>query len=365
MEVPFVDLKAQHQEIKAEVEKAIKKVIEKSDFILGEELELFEKEFAEYCGVKFCVGVASGTEALWLTLLALDIKKGDEVIIPANTFIATALAVLMAGAKPILVEIDPKTYNINPALIEEKITPKTRAIIPVHLYGQPADMEEISKIARKYNLVVIEDACQAHGAFYKNKRCGSLGEAAAFSFYPAKNLGAYGDGGAVVTNLAEIAEKIKMLRDYGQKEKYNHLVKGYNSRLDTLQAAILRVKLKNLEKWNKKRQKAAEVYKELLSGLDLVLPFLAPERTHVYHLYVIRTKKRDELRKYLSQAGISTGIHYPVPLHLQPSLSDLGYKKGCFPVTESYSKEILSLPMFPHISSDQIGYVCQKIKEFL
>ncbi len=364
MEVPFVDLKAQHQEIKAEVEKAIKKVIEKGDFILGEELELFEKEFADYCGVKFCVGVASGTEALWLALLALDIKKGDEVIIPANTFIATALAVLMAGAKPVLVDIDPKTYNINPALIEEKITPKTRAIIPVHLYGQPTDMKGISKIAQKYNLIVIEDACQAHGALYRGKRCGSFGEASAFSFYPAKNLGAYGDGGAVVTNSSEVAEKIKMLRDYGQKEKYSHLVKGYNSRLDTLQAAILRVKLKKLDGWNENRQKAAEIYKELLSETDLVLPYLAPERTHVYHLYVIRAKKREELRKHLSQAGISTGIHYPVPLHQQPSLSDLGYKKGCFPVTESYSKEILSLPMFPHISSDQIGYVCQKIKEF-
>ncbi len=364
MKVPFVDLKAQYKSIETEVQKAIKKVFDKSDFILGEELKLFEEEFAAYCGAKYCVGVASGTEALWLALLALGIKKGDEVITAANTFIATALAITMAGAKPVLVDIDPKTYNIDPRLIEEKITEKTKAIIPVHLYGQPAEMEEINKIAKKYGLFVLEDACQSHGAIYKGKRCGSLGDAAAFSFYPAKNLGAYGDGGAVVTNSTEIAEKIRMLRDYGQKEKYHHLVKGYNSRLDTLQAAILRVKLKKLDEWNKKRMEAAEQYHQLLKKEDIVLPEIAPDRTHVFHLYVIRIKRRDHARKFLEKNGISTGIHYPIPIHLQPSFKEIGYKEESFPVTETYSKEVLSLPLYPEIKREQIEYVSQKIEEF-
>ncbi len=364
IKVPFVDLKAQYKSIETEVQNAIKKVLDKGDFVLGEELELFEKEFANYCGAKHCIGVASGTEALWLALLALGIKKEDEVITAANTFIATALAITMAGAKPVLVDIDPKTYNIDPNLIEEKITKKTKAIIPVHLYGQPAEMEKINKIAKKYGLFVLEDACQAHGAFYKGKRCGSLGNAAAFSFYPAKNLGAYGDGGAVVTNSTEVAEKIRMLRDYGQKEKYHHLVRGYNSRLDTLQAAILRVKLKKLDEWNKKRIKAAEKYNEMLNHTEAILPWVAPGRTHVFHLYVIRIKKRDEIRKYLEQKGIATGIHYPIPIHLQPSFKEIGFQEGSFPVTELYAKEILSLPMYPEIALKQIEYTCEEIKKF-
>lgn len=364
IKVPFVDLKAQYETIKTEIQSAIAKVLEKGDFILGEELKLFEEEFANYCGVKYCVGVASGTEALWLALLALGIKEGDEVITAANTFIATALAITMAGAKPVLVDIDPKTYNINPKLIEEKITEKTKAIIPVHLYGQPADMDEINKIAKKYNLFVLEDACQAHGASYKGKRCGSLGHAAAFSFYPAKNLGAYGDGGAVVTNSGEIAEKIRMLRDYGQKEKYRHLVRGYNSRLDTLQAAILRVKLKKLDEWNKKRMKAAEKYNELLKKTEAVLPERASDRTHVYHLYVIRTKHRNELQKYLEKKGVFTGIHYPIPIHLQPSFAFLKLKRRSFPIAEKYAEKILSLPMFPEITEQQIKYVAAEIKNF-
>lgn len=362
--VPFVDLKAQYKSIETEVQSAIKKVLEKGDFILGEELRLFEEEFAAYCEAKYCLGVASGTEALWLALLALGIKEGDEIITAANTFIATALAITMAGAKPVLVDINPKTYNIETRLVEEKITEKTRAIIPVHLYGQPADMDEIISIAKKYNLFVLEDACQAHGALYKDKRCGSLGDAAAFSFYPAKNLGAYGDGGAVVTNSPEIAEKIKMLRDYGQKEKYHHQIKGYNSRLDTLQAAILRVKLRKLEEWNKKRMEAAHHYNQLLKNEKIVLPKTTPDRTHVFHLYVIRVKERDKIRKYLEQKGISTGIHYPIPIHLQPSFREIGYKVGDFPVTETYAKEILSLPIYPEIKPEQIVYTCNEIIKF-
>ncbi len=300
-EVPFVDLKAQYESIKDEIDRAIKKVLEKGDFIMGEELKLFEEEFARFCGVNFCIGVASGTEALWLALQAAGIKQGDDVITAANTFIATALAITMAGAKPVLVDIDPETYNMNPDLIEEKITSRTRAVIPVHLYGQPAEMDKILEVARKHNLTVIEDACQAHGAAFKGKKIGSFGLAAAFSFYPAKNLGAYGDGGAVVTSSAEIAEKVKMLRDYGQKEKYHHLFKGYNSRLDTIQAAILRVKLKKLDEWNLKRQQVAKTYNEVLKESGLILPLVAPDRTHAFHLYVVRTQRRDDLKNYLAQ----------------------------------------------------------------
>lgn len=363
--INFVDLKRQYQSIKAEIDEAISRVINGTNFILGDEVEEFEKEFAEFCQTKFCIGVASGTDALFLSLKALDIGPGDEVITVPNTFIATVLAISLTGAKPIFVDINSQTYNIDFQKIEEKITRKTKAIIPVHLYGQPAEMDKILTVAKKYNLKVIEDACQAHGAEYQGRRVGSFGDLAAFSFYPSKNLGAYGDGGAITTNNAELAEKIRMLRNYGQRIKYQHLVKGFNSRLDTLQAAILRVKLKYLDQWNKSRRQNAQLYNQLLVDTDVITPKEIPGANAVYHLYVIRTQKRDELVKFLSKRNISTVIHYPIPIHLQPAYQDLDYKLGDFPITEKISKEIISLPMFPELTKEEINYVVQSIKEFL
>lgn len=363
-QVPFVDLAAQYAGIAGEVDAAISKVIRETDFILGREVRLFEEEFARFCEAQFAIGVDSGTSALELALRAYEIGPGDEVITAANSFIASALAISHTGATPVLVDIDPDTYTVDVAAIERAITPRTKAIIPVHLYGQPADMDPIMSLARQHKLIVIEDACQAHGARYKGKRTGSLGHAAAFSFYPGKNLGAYGDAGAVVTNDREAAKKLEMLRNYGQQEKYHHMLRGYNRRLDTLQAAVLRVKLKYLEKWNAARRQHAERYRLLLEKSQIVTPNEARYAESVWHLYVVRVGQRDRLKEYLSTRGIGCGIHYPVPIHLQAAYRDLGHRKGDFPVTEDYAHRIISLPMYAELTPELIARVAEGACEF-
>lgn len=365
MNVSFVDLKAQYQTIAEEVTQGIGRVLENTAFILGEDVKLFEHEFADYCGARFGVGMDNGTSALELALRAYGIGEGDEVITVANTFIATASAIAFTGARPILVDIDPHTYNIDVGAIEQAITGRTKALIPVHLYGQPADMDPIMELARARDLIVIEDACQAHGALYKGRRVGSIGDVACFSFYPAKNLGACGDGGMLVTNHEDIANKVRMLRNYGQKEKYHHLFIAYNRRLDTLQAAILRVKLKRLDEWNEARRENAQLYNELLPSAEVIRPVEASYAKHVYHLYVVRVQDRDELQEYLKSRGVSTGIHYPIPIHLQEAYRYLGYQQGDFPITEEYAKEILSLPMYPELAAEQIRYVVEAINGFV
>src|ERR1700722_2329615 len=364
-QVPFVDLAAQYHTIAAEINEATSRVIREADFILGREVTLFEEEFAAFCEAKYAVGLDSGTSALELALRAYDIGPGDEVITAANTFIATALAISHAGAKPVLVDVDPLTYTIDVREIRRAVTRRTKAILPVHLYGHPAHMDAIRQLAEEFGLVVIEDACQAHGARYKGKRAGSLGHAAAFSFYPGKNLGAYGDGGIVVTNDREVAKRLEMLRNYGQKEKYHHLFRGFNRRLDTLQAAILRVKLKYLEKGNPPRRSNAKFYHDFLEGTDVVTPAETPEVESVWHLYVIRSEHRDMLRERLVSEGISASIHYPVPIHLQPAYEDLGYKRGDFPVTEGLAARILSLPMYAELTSEQVQLAAVTIREFM
>lgn len=365
LQVPFVDLRAQYAAIGAEMNAAMAQVMREADFILGREVSLFEEEFAAFCEAEYAVGVDSGTSALELVLRAFDIGPGDEVITVANTFIATVLAISHAGATPVLVDVDPRTYTIETDAIENAITTRTKAIIPVHLYGQPADMDPILDIAQQYGLVVIEDACQAHGARYKGKRVGSLGHAAAFSFYPAKNLGACGDGGAVVTSDDRVAECVRMLRDYGQREKYHHLLRGYNRRLDTLQAALLRVKLEYLDEWNTARQQHVKLYGDFLEHSSVALPTGADYAESVYHLYVIRVQDRDELRAYLHDQGIATGIHYPIPIHLQPAYRDLGYSPGVFPVTENYANQVVSLPMYPELSPELIECVAAAINNYV
>ena len=365
MKIPFVDLRAQYEAIAREIDAAMAAVIARADFILGEDVELFEREFADYCEAKYAIGLDSGLSALELALRAFDIGNGDEVITVSHTFVATVAAISSVGAHPVLVDIDRDTYNIDPLQIEGAITSRTKAIIPVHLYGQPAEMDKILEIARTRNLLVIEDACQAHGARYKEKRVGSLGNAACFSFYPGKNLGAYGDAGMVVTDNAEMAERIKMLRNYGQKEKYQHVLPAYNRRLDTLQAAVLRVKLRHLDEWNESRQRAAKLYDELLRDSDEVrTPFRAEESSHVYHLYVIEYPHRDALASYLREEGIAPNLHYPLPVHLQPCYLHLGLERGSFPATEDASAHVLSLPIYPEITEEQIRYVCNQIHRF-
>lgn len=362
--IPLVNLKAQYQIIKSEVNSAIKNVLESTHFILGEKVENFEQKFAKFSGTKYAVGVASGLNALELGMRALGIGEGDEVITPTNSFIASSSAISFTGAKPVLVDCEENSFNINPKKIEEKITKKTKAIMPVHLYGRPADMDPILKIAKEHSLVVIEDACQAHGASYKGKKVGSIGVFGAFSFYPGKNLGGYGDGGIVTTNNEKLAQTIRSMRNYGQTQKYHHEYLAWNSRLDTIQAAVLLVKLKYLDKWNKARRKIAENYNKLLKNLPVITPQIPKDSEHVFHLYIIRTKKRDALAKFLKKHVISTGLHYPIPIHLQKAYSKLGYKKGDFPVSERLSKEILSLPMYPELKESQIEFICKTIKEF-
>lgn len=365
-QVPFIDLSAQHHRIYNPIDEGLTDVIQSSSFILGSGVERFEEEFAAFCGVRYAVGVGCGLDALQFALTACGVSDGDEVIVPANTFIATALAVSAVGAKPVLVDIDPDTYNTDVRQVEGVLTKRTKAMLPVHLYGQPVDMDPLSEIGKEYNIPVIEDACQAHGAEYKGRRVGSMGRAACFSFYPGKNLGAYGDGDMVVTEDEEVRHRIRWLRDYGQSAKYHHDVKGVNSRLDSIQAAVLRVKLKYLEEWNESRRAHAGLYNQSLAGVDhLITPTEASFARHVYHLYVVRVKARPELQKALSDKGIATGIHYPIPIHLQKAYSDLGYKKGDFPVTETYADEVLSLPMFPELSDEQIHYVVRSLRESL
>jgi dTDP-4-amino-4,6-dideoxygalactose transaminase len=363
MKVPFVDLTQQYYNLKSEIDNAIFQVLESSQFILGPELEKFEHEFAKYCNVKYGVGVASGSDALTLSLVALGIKKNDEVITVPNTFISTVDAISKCGAKPVFVDINKKTYNINVQQIEDKITHRTKAIAPVHLYGQPADMEELKKIAAEHQIKIVEDACQAHGAEYKNNKVGSFGDAGCFSFYPAKNLGAFGDGGIVVTNNQELAEKIKALRNYGQKVKYYHDLIGYNSRLDEIQAAILRIKLTHLDAFNRNRRNAANTYNALLKDTKVVLPYNPTNVNPVYHLFVIQYNQRDNLAMKLAKYQISTGIHYPVPVHLQKAYGSLKLPEGSYPVTENCAKNIISLPMYPELLPEQIEYTCEKIVE--
>jgi dTDP-4-amino-4,6-dideoxygalactose transaminase len=364
MSIPLVDLKTQYQSIKGDIDSVVLDVMQRAAFVLGQEVKDFEKHFAHYCEVSHAVGVDSGYSALELILRAYNIGPDDEVITTPNTFISTALAISACGAKPVFVDIDPFTFNMDPSKLEDAITPSTRAILPVHLYGQPADMDLIVQIAERNDVLVIEDACQAHGARYKGRRTGSLGHAAAFSFYPGKNLGAYGDGGMVVTNDASIAEKVTIYRHVGQKGKNRHIYKGFNHRLDNLQAAILLTKLPHLDEWNEARRRAAAHYDSLLRDLPVKTPGVMDSIDHVYHLYVIRTKRRDELDVYLNERGIDTGIHYPTPIHLQPAYRELGYQSGDFPNSEACANEILSLPMYPELGEDEIREIVKVIQEF-
>jgi dTDP-4-amino-4,6-dideoxygalactose transaminase len=365
MSIPLVDLKAQYLSIKDEIDAAIRRVVDSTGFILGPDVQAFEEEFAQFCGVQHVVGVDSGTAALHLAFLVCDVGPGDEVITTPHTFIATIGMLGRVGAAPVFVDIDPRTYNMDPTKIEAAITERTKAIMPVHLYGQPAEMEPILEIADRHGLKVIEDAAQAHGAGYKGRRAGSMGHVAIFSFYPGKNLGAYGDAGALVTDDGEIADKVRMLRNHGRREKYEHLLQGFNYRIDTLQAAILRAKLAHLEEWNEARRRHVATYRELLSDLDLILPYEPEHIRAVYHLFVVRLQERDALREHLKDRGISTGIHYPIPLHLQPAYRHLGHKEGDFPIAEECARHVLSLPMYPELTQAQIQEVVGTIKEFM
>ncbi|HHT9119693.1 MAG TPA: DegT/DnrJ/EryC1/StrS family aminotransferase [Candidatus Hypogeohydataceae bacterium YC41] len=361
--IHLVDLQAQYRNIQGEVNSSIRRVIEEGAFILGKYVREFEQGFASFCRAKYAVGVASGTDAITLALKAMGIGPGHEVITAPNSAAPTAEAISLAGAKVVFADIDPETYNLDPEKVKKAITSRTRALMPVHLYGQPADMDAFRELARAYGLRLIEDAAQAHGAEYKGHRVGTLGDASCFSFFPSKNLGAYGDGGAVVTDDPLIAEKVHMLRDHGRKEKYIHEIEGHNSRLDALQAAVLSVKLKYLEGWTNSRREKARQYDKLLSAIQGVsTPRVLPEVKHVYHLYVIKVEDRDGLRKKLEEMGIHTGIHYPLPLHLQPAYAHLGLPRGTFPRAEEATSKVLSLPLYPEIKTEQLEAVVEAIK---
>ena len=363
MKVPFLDLKLQYESIKDEIAVALQQVLDKTAFAGGPMVTQFESEFASLCKCQFVIGVGSGTAALWAVLLGLGVGEGDEVITVPNTFIATAEAISFCGAKPVFVDIDEQTYTMNPGLLEAAITPKTKAIIPVHLYGQMADMDPIVEIAKRHGLFVIEDAAQAHGAEYKGRPAGSIGDAGCYSFYPGKNLGAYGEAGAVVTNNAELAEKIRMFRDHGQPKKYHHSMIGWNSRMDGFQGAVLSVKLKHLPQWTAARRKNAQIYNDRLSAIDGIgVPIQADYAKHVYHIYAIRTENRDALISALAERDIHCGIHYPIPIHLQEAYRALGLGKGSFPVAEKCAEELVSLPMFAELTEEQIEYVGWEIK---
>lgn len=364
-QIPFVDLQAQHHALKEEIAQAMQSVITDCNFILGRQVREFEEAFARFINVGHAIGVSDGLNALKLVLTALGIGPGDEVILPANTFIATALAVVQAGATPVLVDCDPETYNIDTQLIESAITGRTKAIMPVHLTGQAADLDPILQLAEARGLLVIEDAAQAHGTLYKGKPCGSIGVAGCFSFYPAKNLGCCGDGGMITTNDAFLADRLRRLRNYGQRVKYEHLEKGENSRLDTLQAAILQVKLPHLQAWNEARAEHAREYRERLAGTgDLQFQKLADFSTHIYHLFIVETDHREALQQHLEANGVQTGIHYPKPVHLQDAFRDLGYGPGDFPVAERLAARMLSLPMYPELTSAQIGRIAEAAKHY-
>ena len=366
MKVPYLDLKAQYEPIRGEIADAIQQVLDRTAFAGGPFVAQFEKEFAVFCGTRFSTGVGSGTDALWMALLGLGIGSGDEVITVPDTFIATAEAISWCGAKPVFVDVDPVTYNMDPSRIEGAITPKTRAIIPVHLFGQMADMDPIMEVARKRKLFVIEDASQAHGAEYKGKKAGSMGDAGCFSFYPGKNLGAYGEAGAVVTNNEELDKKMRMLRDHGQAKKYYHSLIGWNARMDGIQGAILSVKLKHLSTWNEGRRRNAAIYDELLKGVKgVTTPKQAGYAKHVYHIYAIRVADRDRLIASLAEKDIHCGIHYPIPLHLLDAYNSLNLGKGSFPVAEKSAAEFVSLPMFPELTRQQIAQVAGEIATML
>ena len=362
--IPLLDLVAQYQTIKSEIDTAIQRVLDSGWFILGQEVTSFEEEMADYLGVKYAVGVASGTDALILALRALGIGEGDEVILPAYTFFATAGAVMHVGARPVLVDIDPRTYCLDVELVREAVTPQTRAVIPVHLYGHPAEMDQLGQIAAEHDLSVIEDNAQAIGAEYKGKKTGSLGDVACLSFFPSKNLGAYGDGGMVVTDSGEIADQVRQLRVHGWKVKYFPEILGYNSRLDALQAAILRVKLRYLDGWNQRRREIAEIYDQALQSVaGIQSPFIAEGVEHVYHLYVVQTELREQLEKRLVEAGVASGVYYPQPLHLTSPCRELGYNEGDFPVSEKASRETLAFPIYPELTDQQIDRIIEVLSD--
>jgi dTDP-4-amino-4,6-dideoxygalactose transaminase len=365
MQVPFVDLKAQYASIKDEVLPAIHQVLENAAYVLGKPVSDFEAGFAARHQVKYCYALGSGTDGNHMALWALGVGPGDEVIIPANTFIATAWGATLCGATPVFVDCDPVSYNIDPAKVEEKITPRTKAIVAVHLYGMPAEMETLSAIAQKHGISLVEDCAQAHLAEYKGKPVGGIGITSSFSFYPGKNLGAYGEGGAVATNDPHLARQLRMIRDHGSEVKYHHEILGHNYRMEGIQGAVLGVKMNYLGKWTEARRSHAQRYDELLDGLpEFVLPVESPGTKHVYHLYVVRTPHRDRLQQHLQERGVSTGLHYPVPLHLQKAFKHLGYRKGDFPVSEMVGDQVLSLPMFPELTAEQQDYVVDSIREF-
>jgi dTDP-4-amino-4,6-dideoxygalactose transaminase len=364
MKVPFLQLKPAYEELRGEFDAAYHRVMDSGWYLLGNELEAFEHEFAQYCGTSHCIGVANGLDALHLILRAYEIGPGDEVIVPSNTFIATWLAVSYAGAMPVPVEPDPLTYNLDPARIEAAITPRTRAIMPVHLYGLPADMEAINEIALKHGLKSIEDNAQAHGAFYKGRRTGGLGDAAGTSFYPGKNLGAFGDAGAVTTNDSALAQRVRSLRNYGSGKKYHHEFKGFNSRMDELQAAFLRVRLQRLEEWNARRTRVSELYRRGLAGLPAALPIVPEWAKPVWHLFVVRASNRDRLQQDLHEAGVSTLIHYPIPPHLSGAYAGI-YKQGSLPIAETVSQTVLSLPIGPHLLNEQAEFTVHCVREVL
>jgi dTDP-4-amino-4,6-dideoxygalactose transaminase len=363
IKVPYLDLKAQYQSIKPEIDAAIARVLESCQFVLGPEVAGFEQDFAVYCGAAECIALNSGTSALHLALLAAGVGPGDEVITVPFTFVASVAAVTYTGARPVLVDIDPRSFTMDPSAVEAAITPRTKAILPVHLYGQSADMDPIMEIARRHGLVVIEDAAQAHGAQYKGRPVGSIGDMGCFSFYPGKNLGAYGEGGAVTTSNAEYARTIRMLRDWGQDRKYHHQLRGFNYRMEGFQGAILRVKLRHLERWTEARRKVVSLYNELLADSGVETPTEMPWGRHVYHVYTLRADDRDGLQASLLAEGIQTGIHYPVPAHLQPAYADLGYGRGAFPHAETAAEQVLSLPLYPELSSQAVAEVAGAVKK--
>jgi dTDP-4-amino-4,6-dideoxygalactose transaminase len=363
--IQFVDLQAQYRVLEPELLEAMGRVLQRGDFILGEDLQRFEREFAAFCRVPHCVGVANGTDALHLALLAGGVGAGDEVITCTHTFIATVVAIHQVGARPVLVDCDPLTYTIDVAAVERAITPRTKALLPVHLYGQPADMDPILELAKKYNLLVLEDACQAHGAEYKGRRCGSIGDIAAFSFYPGKNLGAYGEGGAVTTNRDDLAKVVRALRDWGQEDKRGvHLIKGFNNRLEGIQGAVLGVKMKYIEAWTEGRRRAAAKYDEFLKDIHgVTTPARMSYGRHVNHVYAVLVKDRASVQKRLQESGVSTGVHYPCAIHQHKALADLGYRAGDFPAAERLASEELSLPMFPELTEEQINHVSSVLRK--
>jgi dTDP-4-amino-4,6-dideoxygalactose transaminase len=355
--IPFVDLKAQYRSLKPEIDRAIQQVLDESQYILGPAVSAFERDFAAFCQTTEAIGVNSGTSALHLALLAVGVRPGDEVITVPFTFVATVSAIEYAGARPVLVDVEPDYWTMDPAKLEAAITPRTKAIMPVHLYGQPADMDPILAIAEKHGIPVIEDACQSHGSEYHGRRCGSMGRLGCFSFYPGKNLGAYGEGGAVVTSDPEMAKKIRLLRAWGEETRYEHKYRGFNYRMDGVQGAVLGVKLRHLEAWTEARRRNAAEYGRRLAETSVALPRERSDVRHVYHLYVVRLQQRDAWRERLNEAGVQTGVHYPIPVHLQPAYRDLGYAAGAFPVSERAAAEVLSLPMFPELTAEQIAQV--------